>query len=329
VKTLPGVSSAGLTDTVPFGPGVSDSVIFAEGYIPKPGESAISAYQTRATPGYFESMGIRLLRGRLFEDGDTASSRRVIVIDDRLARRFWPGADPVGKRMWRPSGARLQPPTSDAEFYAVVGVVNTVRMRSLTGEGERLGAVYTPMTQSPSRTLTVTARSLVSPSALTAAVRSEVKRLDPELPLSNVRTMIERRDLVMQTRRTPLVLSVVFGAIALFLAAVGLYGVLAYQVTQRRREIGLRMALGGQPAAILRLVLGEGLAMVAAGALLGVGGILAVGRILQSQLFGVRTTDPLIVAGIVALVGGVALMACYFPARRAAAIDPVRALNDL
>jgi len=144
-----------------------------------------------------------------------------------------------------------------------------------------------------------------------------------------VRTMIERRDQVMETRRMPLVLSVVFGAVALFLAAIGLYGVLAYQVTQRSREIGIRMALGGRAAAIVRLVLGEGLVMVATGGLLGLAGILAMGRILESQLFGVRPSDPLIITGIVCVVGLVALAACLVPARRAAAINPVRALNEL
>jgi ABC-type antimicrobial peptide transport system permease subunit len=198
-------------------------------------------------------------------------------------------------------------PTDDTQFFLVIGVVNTVRMRTLSGEGERLGAVYFPMAQSPSRTLILTVRSGAEPGALTAAIREEMKQLDAEIPLSNVRTMTERRDQVMETRRTPLVLSVVFGAVALFLAAIGLYGVLAYQVTQRSREIGIRMALGGQSAAIVRLVLGEGVVMVGAGGLLGLAGILAMGRVLQSQLFGVRPSDPLIIA----------------------AIDPVQALNEL
>jgi predicted permease len=329
LKAVPGVAAAGLTDTIPFGPGSSDSVIFAEGVVPKPGESIISAYQTRITPGYFETIGVRLLRGRLFEERDAAASPRVIVVDDRLAARFWPGADPIGKRMWQPADARALPPTDDTQFLTVVGVVNTIRMRTLSGEGERLGAVYHPMTQAPSRTLILTARSGAEPAALTAAIRAEVKRLDVEIPLSNVRTMIERRDQVMETRRMPLVLSVVFGAVALFLAAIGLYGVLAYQVTQRSREIGIRMALGGRAAAIVRLVLGEGLVMVATGGLLGLAGILAMGRILESQLFGVRPSDPLIITGIVCVVGLVALAACLVPARRAAAINPVRALNEL
>jgi predicted permease len=329
LKTVPGVVAAGLTDVIPFGPGSSDSVIFAEGHVPKPGESIISAYQTSITPGYFEAIGIRLLRGRQFDDRDAAGTPRVIIIDDRMAARFWPGADPIGKRMWRPTDARALPPTDESQFYTVVGVVNTVRTRALSGEGERLGAAYYPMAQDPSPTLILAARSSVEPAALTAAIRAEVKRLDTEIPLSNVRTMTERRDQVMEARRTPLVLSVVFGAVALFLAAIGLYGVLAYQVTQRSREIGIRMALGGRPAAIVRLVLGEGLAMVGAGGLLGLVGILAMGRVLESQLFGVRPSDPLIIAAIVAVVGLVAMGACLVPARRAAAIDPVRALNEL
>ncbi len=329
LKAVPGVAEAGLTDTIPFGPGTSDSVIFAEGYIPKAGESFISAYQTRVTPGYFEAVGIRLMRGRRFEERDGATSPRAIIVDDRIAARFWPGADPIGKRMWQPADARVLPPADDTQFFHVIGVVNTVRMRTLSGDGECLGAVYFPMAQSPSRTLILTVRSGADPGALTAAIRAEMKRLDAEIPLSNVRTMTERRDQVMETRRTPMVLSVVFGAVALFLAAIGLYGVLAYQVTQRSREIGIRMALGGQSAAIVRLVLGEGLVMVGAGSLLGLAGILATGRVLQSQLFGVRPSDPLIIAGIVCIVGLVALGACLVPARRAAAIDPVQALNEL
>jgi len=137
----------------------------------------------------------------------------VIVIDERIARRFWPDADPVGRRMWYPSDPRLLPPTDDSQFLTIVGVVNSVRMRSMSGEGERLGSVYRPMTQSASRTLTITARTQVAPAALTAAIRSLVKELDAELPLSNVRTMTERRDLVMQTRRTPMVLSAIFGVV--------------------------------------------------------------------------------------------------------------------
>jgi predicted permease len=329
LNAVPGVAAAGLTDVIPFGPGSSDSVIFAEGVVPKPGESIISAYQTRITPGYFDAVGIRLLRGRRFEERDRAGSLRVIIVDDRMAARFWPGVDPIGKRMWQPADARALPPTDDAQFFNVVGVVNTVRMRTLDGEGERLGAVYYPMAQSPSRTLILTAHSGAEPGALTAAIRGEMKRLDAEIPLSNVRTMVERRDQVMETRRTPLVLSIVFGAVALFLAAIGLYGVLAYQVTQRSREIGIRMALGGQPAAIVTLVIREGLMMVGAGGLLGLAGIFALGRVLQSQLFGVRPSDPLIIAAIVCLVGLVAMGACLVPARRAASIDPVRALNEL
>jgi len=329
LKALPGVTAAGLTDAIPFGPGGGDNVIFAEGHVPKPGESVISPARISVTPGYFESMGIRLLRGRLFEDRDTAASRRVIVIDDRLARWFWPDVDPVGKRMWRPSNVTLQPPKDESQFYTVVGVVNTVRAQSLTGEGERLGAVYHPMTQDPSRLLVLTARTPLPPPAMTAAVRAAVKELDLELPLSDVRTMTERRDVAMGNRRTPLVLSAVFGGVALFLAAIGLYGVLAYQVTQRRREIGIRMALGGHPSSIVRLVLGEGLVMVAAGAAVGLVGILAVGRVLQSQLYGVRASDPLIIAAMLGLVGGVAFLASLGPARRAAATDPVKALNDL
>jgi predicted permease len=329
VRAVPGVTAAGMTDMIPFGPGTSDSVIFAEGYQPKPGESIITAYQTNVTPGYFETMGVRLLRGRLFDGHDAATSPRVIIVDDRMARRFWPNQDPIGKRMWRPDDPRLFPPTDQSQYLTVVGVVNTVKLMDLTGALERFGAVYYPMEQNPSSLLVTVARGGVDAAALTAAVRSVVRRLDPELPLFNVRTMIERRDQMMQNRRTPVVLSVAFGAIALFLAVIGIYGVLAYLVVQRRREIGIRMALGGNTRSIFGLVLREGVLIVAAGAVLGVAGTLAIGRVLESQLYGVRPTDPLVIAATCSMVALVAVLACLVPARRAAQTDPVRALNEL
>ena len=329
VRAIPGVTAAGMTDIVPFGPGTSDSVMFPEGYQPKPGESIITAYQTDLTPGYFETMGIRLQRGRFFDDHDTATSLRVIIVDDRLAKRFWPKQDPVGKRMWRPEDSRLQPPTDQSRFFTVVGVVNTVHMRNLTGTDERFGAVYYPMAQDTSAQMITVARGRVDAASLTAAVRAVVRRLDPELPVFNVRTMTERRDTMMQSRRTPVVLSVAFGAIALFLAVIGIYGVLAYLVVQRRREIGIRMALGGNTRSIFTLVLREGFVIVAAGAVLGIAGTMALGRVLESQLYGVRPGDPLLVGATALVVAFVALLACLVPARRAAHTDPVRALNEL
>jgi predicted permease len=330
IRRLPGVRAAGLTTSIPLDGDNSSSVIVAEGYVPAPGESVISPNQVVVTPGYFEAMGIALQRGRYFTDADGPDAPRVIIVDERLARKFWPNADPIGRRMLQPDSPEelAQAPGPNAKWVRVVGVVQTVKMQALGDtSAERLGAYYFPFAQRPDRYMSFAIKAAGDPAQLTGAIRRIVSGLDPSLPLYNVRSMTERVERSLDSRKTPMLLSLAFGFTALLLAAVGIYGVLAYQVSMRSKEIGIRMALGGEPRSILSLVLREGLALVAVGLATGLAGVFALRPVIASQLFGVGPLDPVVlglVAGLLVIVAG---SAAFAPARRASRIDPVIALQ--
>jgi predicted permease len=329
VRALPGVLAAGATDTIPFGGYNSDSVILAEGYQMKPGESVISPSQVRVTPGYFEATGVRLAAGRFFQDGDAGGQHAVVIVDEKLARRFWPDQDPIGRRMFLPTDIdNLVAVTDKTVFLDVVGVIKDVKLRDLA-EGEKgVGAYYFPMSQSTSSYLTLAVKTSGAPETVAGGLRSTMAALDPELPLFDVRTLTQRTETALVARRSSAMLSLTFGLVALLLSAVGVYGVLAYLVNQRTREIGIRMALGSSPFAIFDLVLREGLLLVGAGFVLGGVGTALLKRSLESQLFDVRATDPAVLAAAAAVLGTVALVACAVPARRAARIDPAVALSE-
>lgn len=329
VRALPGVSAAGATDTIPFGGSNNDSVILAEGYHMKPGESVISPSSVDVTPGYFEAMGVKLVRGRFFDDGDSAGARPVIIVDEKLARRFWPDQDPLGRRLYRPTDINdLMAVTEKTVFLTVVGVIGDVKLHNLTEGDAAVGAYYFPMAQDASRGLTFALKTSGRPEALAGALRVAVSSLDPELPVFDAKTMGQRTDTALLERRSPALLAMAFGVVALLLSAVGMYGVLAYLVTQRSKEIGIRIALGSSARAIFELVLREGLLLIGAGCALGALGALALRRSLDGLLFGVRATDPLVVGTMAALLVLVALAACALPARRATRIDPVTALAE-
>jgi predicted permease len=329
VRSIPGVQAAGIVSGLPMGGSYSDSVILAEGYTMAPGESLISPYQVRASPGYFEAMGIPLKRGRLFTASDEATAPRAVIIDERLAKRFWKGADPVGRRMWKPDSPEefTKGPGPRSTFYLVVGVVGDVRVTGLT-EAEPVGMYYFPFAQSPVRVMTIVARAAADPSLLARSIREQIRAIDPELPFYSVRPMQDRIESTLVSRRTPMLLATVFGTIALFLAAVGIYGVLAYQVAQRRKEIGIRLALGSDGRRIFGLIVSEGLVLLTIGIGIGLAGAFAIRRAMETQLFGVQPMDPLVLAAVAAVLGLVAFIACAVPARRASRIDPLVALND-
>jgi putative ABC transport system permease protein len=330
VRALPGVSGAALSSSAPLGDDYSDSVILAEGYQMAPGESLISPYRVEVTPGYFEALGMSLRAGRTFSDGDTETAPGVVIVDDKLARKFWGNTNPVGRRMYRPDSAQdLTRPGPKVRWLTVIGVVGEVRMAGLVTTDDRVGAYYFPAAQEPFRTMTLIVKTAsADPLALAPAIRRELNAMDPELPLYAVRTMEERIDESLVDRRTPMLLAVVFAGVALFLAGIGLYGVLAYQVTQRRREIGIRMALGSDARRIFTMVVREGVWLMAAGLLVGLGGAFAIRRTMESQLYGVGAMDPAVVSAVAAVLAAVALGACLVPARRAARTDPTIALND-
>ncbi len=329
VRAVPGVSGAALADSIPFGQDFSSNAIFVEGYVLAPGESILAPTALVVTPGYFETMRIPLVAGRYISDSDTDTAPKVAVVDEKLARKFWKGKDPIGRRMYLPTDLEhLDKVTDKTQFITVVGVVKTVELYGPGATQESVGAYYFPYAQTPRRRVALVMRTPGDSSQVTAAVRREIAAIDPEMPFFGVKTMGQRLDDRLVSRRTPMVLAVFFACVALFLAAIGIYGVLAYQVSQRRREIGIRIALGSEPRRIFGLVLRDGAVMIGAGFLIGLAGAVAVRSALQAQLYGIGALDPRVLLAVAVALGVVALLACAFPARRAARVDPLIALAD-
>jgi predicted permease len=328
VRTQPGVKTAGLVTTIPFGDDFNDSVILAEGYEMAPGESLVSPYNVIASPGYMEAMGIPLVSGRFFSESDTDTSQSVVIVDERLARKFWPGKDPVGRRLFKPENPdALTKPAPDQHWFTVVGVVGATKMAGLVTSEDRAGTYYFPMSQEPFRTMTLAVKTEGEPESVTQALRRALAAVDPEMPLYSVQTMQHRIDGTLTERRTPMVLALLFGAVALFLAGIGLYGVLAFQVSQRSKEIGIRMALGSEPRGIVALILREAIVLLVAGFSVGLALAFAARGAMASQLYGIGPMDPRVLALVAGTLAAVALLACLIPARRAARIDPLVALQ--
>jgi predicted permease len=330
VRALPGVKAAGATDSLPLGNSASASAILAEGYAQRQGESFLAPAEVRISDGYFEAIGAKLVAGRFFTERDAPGATRAIIVDDRLARRFWPDQNPIGRRMYRPGDEADDPAAINekTEFYTVVGVVSEMKLRNLTDGDKLVGAYFIPLSQEPQNGLTFVLRTDSDPGTLSGALRREVAAIDPQLPVFEMQPMSYWADRSLARRRSPALLSIAFGFVALFLSAIGIYGVLAYLVTQRRKEIGIRVALGSSAAGVFRLVLREGLGLVAAGLLVGGVGSVLLRRTLESQLFGVTASNPLVLLVVSAGLAAVALIACAVPARRATRIDPLIALTE-
>jgi predicted permease len=330
VRGLATVTISGATDSLPLGNNASASAILAEGYQAKTGESLIAPSVARVSPGYFETMRAGLVAGRFFSERDSADAAKVIMIDDRLARRFWPNQNPIGRRMYKPSDEPGDPTavTAQTEFFTVVGVIEEMKQRSLTDGDRAVGAYYFPIAQEPQSGLTFVLRSGGDATGLSGALRREIAAIDAQLPVFEVQPMTYWTARSLANRRAPALLAMVFGFVALFLSAIGIYGVLAYLVAQRRKEIGIRVALGSTAPAVFRLVLREGLVLVGIGLVLGGIGSLLLRRTLESLLFGVSATDPRVLLLVSAVLATVAIAACCVPARRATKIDPLVALME-
>jgi putative ABC transport system permease protein len=283
--------------------------------------------QVNVSPGYFEAMGTRLKRGRFFNEHDTDTSPLAAIVDERLARKFWGEGDPIGRRLYEPDDADPTKITEKTKFWTVVGVVEDVRLADLSGEEQPLGTFYFSLDQSPSRRFTVAVKSTVDQTALAKMLRSEMLKVDRDAPLFDVRTMDERTRLSLMSRRAALAVSVAFGGIALFLAAVGIYSVLTYLVAQRTREIGIRIALGSSTADVFKLVLREGIVLVSNGLVLGLAGAAALRSFLESQIYGVQPMDPIVLTAVAGGLAIIAFTACALPARTATRVDPVHILN--
>ena len=325
VRALPGVTAASVTTMIPFGGGGSASVIWPEGYVPREGESVLSPWNTTAGPGYFEALGIPLISGRYFDESDNEDAQQAIIIDEWLAQHFYGDESPLGKRVLWGTVPGLE---EDEEPYtfSIIGVVGSIKQNDLT-EAEQIGAYYFTYKQRPPSYLTLTVRTAVEPITLTAPIRQAVARIDPDLPFFYPETLAHRVSESLVTRRTPMVLLVGFAGVALLLAAVGIYGILAYSVTQRTREIGIRMALGSSPAEVSRLVVFQGVKVLGLGLVIGLGGSVMLVRLIQSLLYGVEPTDPTVLLTVAVMLTTVGIGACLLPARRATRIDPTVALN--
>ncbi len=328
ILRLPGVAAAGATNGIPFGGQGNDSVILPEGHVMKPGESVISPRSIVVTPGYFETMKIALVRGRYFEPRDNETTSPAIIVDERLASLFWPKVDPIGRRMYRPEPPDLSKTDAKTRWFTVVGVVRSVRLEDLAGTRSAFGAYYFPYAQDTSRAFTLAVRTTADPGSMSRSIRAAIAGIDPELALFDVRTMGERAELSVSSRRTSMMLALAFACVALFLSGIGIYGVLAYLVAQRRREIGIRMALGCTGSGVVRLVLLEGSLLVVIGLASGLAGAVALQRAVANQIYGVRPLDPLVLGCVVLLLGLISLVACLVPARHAVSVDPVRVLSD-
>ncbi len=319
LERLPGVTAAGGITSLPLSQAFAWTPITVEGRVPLPGEKFLNADERIVASRYFEAMEIPLLRGRLFDEHDTLTSPRSVLVDDYMAQQLWPGQDPVGKRI------HIVEMASGGPWQTVVGVVGRVKHESLDSN-PRI-AFYLAETQFPVRELTIAVRSTRDPAALAASVKSGLHALDSDLPMYSVRTMDQRVAESLARRRFAMLLLALFAAVALVLATIGIYGVMSYLVNQGTREIGIRAALGATPRAILALVVRQGMTLSALGLSLGLVGAFALTRFLRSLLFGIDVTDPYTFAAVSILLGCVALLATGIPAHRASRVDPAVSLR--
>lgn len=313
VGSLPGVQAAELCQVVPFSGDGQGGPFTVEGF---EREQPKVAWLRSSTPGYFNAMGMPILKGRGFESSDNASSLPVAIVDEALARRYSSQGDLVGKRIQIGGGPWL----------TIVGVVPNVKNRKL--DEDAWPYVYRPYSQWVRRETMLVVRSEMDPTTIAGNIRQEVAKLDPELPLSRVSTIRQAMDRSLVTTRLTNWLLAGFAATALLLALTGIYGVMSLNVANRRNEFGIRLALGAQATNVLRLILGQGLRLAVIGVALGLLAAIAFTRLLQGLLFGISASDPLTFVVIAVLLVGVALLACWIPARRATKVDPLEALRS-
>jgi putative ABC transport system permease protein len=318
LRSMPGVADATMINALPVSGNESNGDISIEGMVSAPGELGATSFR-RTVPGYFHAMGIPLIRGREFSDSDDRQHEQVAIINETMARRFWPSQDPIGHRF-------QIGPRDTAQWMTIIGVSKDVRNRGLDSDAGF--STYQPFAQQPRTQMEFAIRTTGDPGIAMASARRELWRIEPAATIDNVQTMSQRIGETLSPRRLNLALFALFSTLALVLAAIGLYGVVAYAAGQRTREFGIRMALGARSGDVLWLVLGQGLKLALIGAAIGLVAAIGLGRLLTKLLFGVEPTDPVTMIAVAVLLGCVAMIACWLPARRATRIAPTEALRS-
>ena len=319
LERTPGAIAAGGVTSLPLSEAFAWTPITVEGRVPLPGEKFLNADERLVSGHYFEAMQIPLRRGRFFNEQDDLTKPIVVIVDEYMAEQLWPGQDPIGKRI------HIVELPSKEPWQTVVGVAGRVKQDSLDSN-PRI-AFYVAHTQFPTRALTVAFRARTDSAAMLAATKTEIRNLDPDLPMYHVRTMEQQVNESLAQRRFSTLLLGLFASVALALATIGIYGVMAYLVNQGTRELGIRIALGASQRNILTLVVRQGMMLAVSGVAIGLAAAFLLTRLMRSLLFGVEATDPITFAGISLLLATVTLLACYIPAHRAARIDPLISLR--
>jgi putative ABC transport system permease protein len=318
-QSIPGVQSAGVVETVPMDGAADSSAIRIPEHPAPSGKEPIANYSI-ASPGYFSAIGTPILRGRDFLETDTAQSTPVTLINNAMAKKFWPGQNPIGKQVGLASTA--------FPLTTIVGIVADVKQLSLREEPSP--EMYVPYTQKvfPSMLIMhVVLRTKTDPSTLTRSVRQAIWSLDPDLPIAKASALATLVGNSIAGQRFSMLLLAMFGGLSLLLASIGMYGIISYYSMQRTREIGIRLALGAQPRSVFKMVLGQGARLAGLGVIIGLVTAVGVTRLMASVLYDIQATDPFTFAGVSVLLLGVALLASYLPARRAARIEPMNALR--
>jgi putative ABC transport system permease protein len=320
VSILPGVTSVGAVSHLPFSGANAGRGFAIEGRPPANRADGPGAAYRLTCPGFFQTLGVRILRGRDFTHQDSVNAPQVVIINEVTAARHWPGEDPVGRRI------KLGDASSSAEWMTIVGVAANIRHFGF--DSELRPEMYRPYSQAAWPVMTVTVKTATDPLASASSVRAALGRIDPEQPVTQIRTMDQVVFNSAGARRFPMLLFATFAVVALLLAIVGVYGVVSYLVSQRTKEIGIRVALGARRGSVTRLVVGRSLIPIAAGIAVGLAGALASSRLLETMLFQVQPNDPVVLIGISCLLLGAAVAASWVPARRAAGIDPLVVLRQ-
>jgi putative ABC transport system permease protein len=319
VVQQPGVESAAVTNILPVA-GIDDLPLLyfrINGQLWAPTDRHPDAESVIVSPDYFRVLGIPLRRGRLIDGHDAKGAPEVVLINETLARRYFPNEDPIGKR--------ITFHTKVEEWSTVIGVVGDVKGSTLAADP--YPHIYSSYLQSPNRSMTLVVRTTGDPLAITGSLREQVRSLDSEQPLYNVRSLEDVLSSSIARPRFNLFLITILAGVALLLAAIGIYGVISYSVTQRTHEIGVRMALGATHGDVVRLVIRHGILLAATGLGIGLLGAIAVTRAMATLLYGISATDPATFVGVALVLGGIAFVASYIPARRAARVDPMIALR--